>query len=87
MNEKKLEYILVQNFKCKKCGCTHYDKIMYTGDKTLDEEDSILLERYVCRNCDFSFNINDYKKQDSYSMSSKELINNSIFINENKKEN
>lgn len=85
--ENKLEYILVNNFKCKRCGCNKYDKIFYTGDKLLDENDAIITTRYVCRNCNFPFNINDFKELSKYESTPKELLNNSIYINENEKEN
>lgn len=77
-----LEYKLVHNFKCKRCGSTHYDKIFYTGLKTLDEENSIIEERYVCRNCNFPFNIEDYMVKNLINMNKNELLNNSNFINQ-----
>ena len=77
-----LEFILIKDFKCKRCGCTHYDKMMYTGFKQLDDEDSIIGERYVCRNCDLPFNISDYIKNDTIHMSSQDLIKESEFVDE-----
>lgn len=84
MNEKNLEFKLIQNFRCKRCGCTTYDKNIYTGLKTLDEKYSILFEKYICRNCDFPFNIDEYvSNNESYVMNSKELLNSANIINEN----
>ena len=77
-----LEYILVNNFKCKRCGCTHYDKLIHTGFKTLDEENSIELEQYVCRNCDFPINIDEYKRENLINIDKNKLLNESEFINE-----
>lgn len=87
MKDDNLEFILVNNYKCKRCGCINYDKVFYTGDKMLGDENAIQEEHYICRNCDFPFDITKYKKQNSYNMSSKELLDESVFINENKKEN
>lgn len=82
--QNNLEFKLVNNFKCKRCGCTTYDKLIYTGVKTLNEEDAIVEERYVCRNCDFPFNIAPYLNnvQENITMSSNELLNESVFIDE-----
>lgn len=80
--QNKLEFKLVQNFKCKRCGCINYDKLMYTGAKTLDEKDCIIEERYICRNCDFPFNISDYVSEDNINITSNELLKQSEFINE-----
>lgn len=77
-----LNYTLVNNYKCKRCGCTHYDKIFYTGAKTLDEENAIMAEQYVCRNCNFPFNITEYTKSNSITMTSDELLNTATIINE-----
>ena len=80
--QNQLEFKLIQNFKCKRCGCTHYDKLLFTGMKTLDEDDAIMEERYVCRNCDFPFNISDYIQNDTINITSEELLNQSEFIDE-----
>ena len=80
--QNEIEYKLVDNFKCKRCGCIHYDKMIYTGLKTLDEEDSIIYEKYVCRNCDFPFNINDYIQNNSINITPEDLLNQSEFIDE-----
>ena len=82
MIEQNLEFILVKNFKCRRCGCTHYDKIFYTGMKELSDENSIQEERYVCRNCDFPVNIQDYIPDETISMSSKELLDIAKFVDE-----
>ena len=78
-----LEYILVNNFKCKRCGCTTYDKQFFTGFNTLDEDDSVILERYICRNCEKPFDINDYKETNKYNMTSEELLKNMQGENKN----
>ena len=80
--ENQLEFKLIQNFKCKRCGCTNYDKMIYTGMKTLGEKNASILERYVCRNCDFVFDINEYISTENINMSSSELLNNSTFVDE-----
>ncbi len=80
--QNHLEFKLIQNFKCKRCGCTHYDKLMYTGMKTLDESNSIIEEKYVCRNCDFPFDITDYIQNDNLQITSNELLDTSIFVDE-----
>lgn len=80
--QNELEFKLVQNFKCKRCGCTHYDKLMYTGMETLSDNNSIIEERYVCRNCDFPFDINEYITDENILMNSDELLNQSIMIDE-----
>lgn len=83
--QNHIEYKLINEFRCKKCGCTKYDKILYTGMKTLDEENAIIYEKYVCRNCDFPFDINHYsinKQTDSINISPNELLEQSIFIDE-----
>lgn len=80
--QNQIEYKMVNNFKCKRCGCTHYDKMIYTGMKTLDEEDAIIYEKYVCRNCDFPFNINEYNENDNIKITPEELLNQSTFIDE-----
>lgn len=97
--QNNIEFKLVKNFICKKCGCTTYDKLIYTGIKTLNDDNSIICEKYVCRNCDFPININEYLNsiEENISMKVNELLNNSIFIDEgvsvknndkiNKKEN
>ncbi len=85
MEDKELEYILVNNYRCKRCGFNKYDVVFYTGDKLLNDKNSVLEKRYVCRNCNFPFDISHYKKQESYNMSANELLNKSIFVNENEK--
>ena len=83
--QNQIDFKLTQNFKCKKCGCNTYDKLIYTGMKTLDEENAIIHERYVCRNCDFPFNMNEYLKNsnlENISITPSELLNNSVFIDE-----
>lgn len=81
-----LEFKLVNSFKCKRCGSTNYDKLIYTGANTLDEDDSIVLEKYVCRNCDLPFLLEDYIKDDTLLQDIKsspyELMNNSEFSDE-----
>lgn len=81
-----LEFKLVNSFKCKRCGSTNYDKLIYTGANTLDEDDSIILEKYVCRNCDLPFLLEDYIKNDTLLQDIKsspyELMNNSEFSDE-----
>lgn len=82
--QNQIEFKLTQNFKCKRCGCNHYDKLMYTGMKTLNEENAIMKERYVCRNCDFPFDINEYLKENvnSIKITPNELLNQSNYIDE-----
>lgn len=81
-----LEFKLVNSFKCKRCGSTNYDKLIYTGANTLDEDNSIILEKYVCRNCDLPFLLEDYIKDDTLLQDIKsspyELMNNSEFSDE-----
>lgn len=78
-----MNYILIENFKCKRCGYNKYDELIYTGDKLINEKDSIIQTRYVCRNCDFPFNINDYTKSDSININKHELLNNTTTTNKN----
>ena len=84
--QNQIEYKLIYNFKCKKCGCTKYDKLIYTGMKTLNEENAIIGEKYVCRNCDFPININSHinnsKLTENITITPQELLDNSIFIDE-----
>lgn len=80
--QNQLEFKLVQNFRCKRCGCNHYDKLIYTGMKTLDEENSVIYDKYVCRNCDFPVNINGYLINDKINITSDELLNQSEFIDD-----
>ena len=80
--QNQLEFKLIQNFKCKRCGCTNYDKLLYTGMKTLNEDNSIIEERYVCRNCDFPFNIHEYLQNSDIHITANELLNQSEFIDE-----
>lgn len=91
-----LEFKLINSFKCRRCGSTNYDKLIYTGIQTLDSDDSIILEKYVCRNCDLPFSLEDYIKDDTLmqdiTSSQYELVNNSEFVDEgvkniNEKEN
>ena len=42
-----LEFKLINSFKCKRCGSTNDDKLIYTGANTLDDDDSIILEDYI----------------------------------------
>lgn len=83
--QNQLEYVLINEFKCKRCGCTKYDKMIYTGMKTLDNENAIVCEKYVCRNCDFPFDINDYSKEiiENLTITSSELLSQSEFVDEN----
>ena len=85
MNDN-LEFKLINSFKCKRCGCNNYDKLFYTGLHTLDEDNSIILEKYVCRNCDLPFYLEDYIKDDSILKNIKSspecLMNNSNIIDE-----
>lgn len=71
-----LEYTLVYNFKCKRCGCTTYDKEFFTGFKNIDEENAIIATRYVCRNCDKPFNIDNYTKNCIITEDVKTLVEN-----------
>ena len=77
--QNQMEYKLINNFKCKRCGCTKYDKLIYTGLKTLDEENAIIAEKYVCRNCDFPCIIDSDK---NITITPEELLNQSVFIDE-----
>lgn len=81
-----LEFKMINSFTCKRCGCTNYDKLMYTGFNTLDEDDAIVLEKYVCRNCDLPFYLEDYMKDTSIleniKSSPTNLINTSTIIDE-----
>lgn len=77
-----IEFKLVSNFKCKRCGCTKYDKEIFTGNKLLEDENSIIGERYVCRNCDFPININEYINVDSFKMTKDELLKEAIIIDD-----
>lgn len=81
-----LDFKLINSFKCKRCGCTNYDKLIYTGMKTLNDDDSIIHERYVCRNCDLPFKLENYIDKDTVleniNSSGLELVNNSEFIDE-----
>lgn len=76
-----LKFELV-NFKCKRCGCTHYDKLIYTGFKTLDDDNPVIYEKYVCRNCDLPFIINNNNDSNVIQMSSDELLKESKFTDE-----
>lgn len=82
-----MDYVLIPNYRCKRCGCTNYDKIIHTGTKTLDEKDAIVSEVYVCRNCDYPFDISEYQIEDKISMTEKELLNQAKIINEGIKYN
>ena len=81
-----LEFKLINSFKCKRCGSTNYDKLIYTGIKTLNDKDPILLEKYVCRNCNLPFILEDYIKDDTLmkniNSSPYELMNTSKFTDE-----
>lgn len=81
-----LEFKLINSFKCKRCGSTNYDKLIYTGIKTLNDKDPILLEKYVCRNCNLPFLLKDYIEDDTImkqlKTSSMELCNTSNFVDE-----
>lgn len=81
-----LEFKLINSFKCKRCGSTNYDKLIYTGANTLDDDDSIILEKYVCRNCNLPFILEDYIKDDTLmkniNSSPYELMNTSKFTDE-----
>lgn len=79
-----LHFDLVNNFKCKKCGYTEYDKMIYTGDKTLDEEDAIIHEQYICRNCHhpFKLDVNENNLIDNITISPKELLHEAQFVDE-----
>lgn len=82
-----MDYVLIPNYQCKRCGCTKYDKIIHTGAQTLDEKGAIKAEKYVCRNCDYPFDINDYQQDNKISMSPNELLAQSKFVNEGIKYN
>ena len=64
----------------------NYDKLIYTGANTLDDDDSIILEKYVCRNCNLPFILEDYIKDDTLmkniNSSPYELMNTSKFTDE-----
>lgn len=81
-----LEFKLINSFKCKRCGSTNYDKLIYTGAHTLDEDDSVILEKYVCRNCNLPFLLENYIKDDTLlqniTSSPYELMNESKFTDE-----
>jgi len=77
-----INFIQITNFKCKRCGCTSYDKIIHTGLKTIDEENSIINEQYVCRNCDFPISINEYNLNEEIKMPVNELLNQAKIIDE-----
>lgn len=79
---QNLEFKLINSFVCKRCGCTHYDKEIFTGNKLLDEENSIIHERYVCRNCDLPFDISKYKENETVNMTSSELLKEAVYKNE-----
>lgn len=89
MSEQNLEFILINNFKCRRCGSVNYDKMIYTGMKTLSDENSIVEERYVCRNCNLPFTLvkNDSNTIEHINISSNELINYSINNIQEKEEN
>lgn len=85
-----IEFKLVSNFKCKRCGCDKYDKEIFTGAKLLEDDDSIIGERYVCRNCDFPINIEEYIQTNSFNMTKEELLKEATIIDqgvENKGDN
>lgn len=72
---QNLSFKMIKDFKCPRCGFPYYDKLMFTGDKSLNDENSIIFEKYVCRNCDFPVNINDYEcENNDLQISSQELI-------------
>ena len=81
-----LEFKLINSFKCKRCDSTNYDKLIYTGANTLDDDNSIILEKYVCRNCNLPFILEDYIKDDTLmkniNSSPYELMNTSKFTDE-----
>lgn len=58
---KNIEYILNLNFICPRCKCTHYDKIICTNDKTINNLDNNYEGYYVCRNCNLKINIGGYQ--------------------------
>lgn len=80
-----LKFTLVDNFKCKRCGCIHYDKMIYTGLKTLEDDDSIVHEVYVCRNCDYPVDLTKYIHNNDIIITSDELLNEATIVNENLK--
>ena len=81
-----LEFKLINSFKCKRCGSTNYDKLIYTAANTLDDDNSIILEKYVCRHCNLPFILEDYIKDDTLmkniNSSPYELMNTSKFTDE-----
>ena len=77
-----LEYVLINDFKCKRCGYNKYDKLIHTGFETLDENNSIKCEQYVCRNCDYPVDIENYKKQSTINITSDKLLSQSKFIDQ-----
>ena len=80
MSKNNLEFILT-DFICSRCGCTLYDKVIYTGNKTLEDDDSIIYEEYRCRNCNKVININKQINDKTISMSKEDLLDQSKFIN------
>lgn len=80
-----LEYVLINNFKCKRCGCTHYDKLIHTGADLLEQENSIKFQQYVCRNCDFPVNINEYTTEQNITIDKNELLKQAIMRNDKEK--
>ena len=59
-----MEYILIPNFKCKRCGCTEYDKQFFPriNPLTLEPDNDLdnAYSRYICRNCDLPFDLQEY---------------------------
>ena len=80
-----IDFKLIPNFKCKRCNCLNYDKIICTGNQSLDDENSIQKEIYVCRNCnlDISNVIIEHTSNDYIQMESSQLLNEANVINEN----
>lgn len=73
-----INFKVIKDFKCKRCGCLNYDKEIFTGDKLLTENSSIIFERYVCRNCDMTFNDLEYNNSniEEHIVHSNDLLKN-----------
>ena len=77
-----MNFTLINNFRCKKCGSINYDKVIYTGNKFLEDEDAILSEQYVCRNCDYPINLQDYIISENIQITSNDLLEQATIIEE-----
>lgn len=77
-----LYFIQLNNFKCKRCGYNKYDKLMFTGDKLLDDDDVQIIEKYVCRNCDYPIRLSQYTNDNNIVIDKNELLKNKIKFQE-----